>query len=74
MGKIHTRIPKVYLYSMDCISSRGWQLRSNLVLVWYIGDCLVLIITINNCIKEPIRAYQYRNTSQMLMFRRYVKV
>ena len=32
----------------------------------YIGECLVLIININNGIKEPTCGHQYCNTSQFI--------
>ena len=44
------------------------------MLVWCIGECMVLKININNDIKEPPRAYQNCRTSQILMFGGYNKV
>ena len=38
------------------------------VLVWYIGECTVSIININNGIKDPTCGYQNCNTSQILIF------
>ena len=40
----------------------------------YIGESMVLIINMNNGIKEPIRGYQNCNLNQILMFGEYVKM
>ena len=40
----------------------------------YIGESMVLIINMNNSIKEPIRGYQNCNLNQILMFGEYVKM
>ena len=40
----------------------------------YIGECMVLMININNDIKKPTRVYQNCNTSQILIFGGYLKV
>ena len=42
------------------------------MLCWYIGECMVSIININNGINEP--THGYHNTSQNLTFCGYVKV
>ena len=50
-----------------------WR-RSSPVSVWYIGECIVSIININNSIKEPTHGYQNWNTSHILIFGGCVKV
>ena len=44
------------------------------VLDWYIDECMVSIMNIDNGFKEPTRGYQNYNTSQILIFGGYVKV
>lgn len=44
------------------------------MLDWYIGECRVLLIDINNGIKEAIRGYHNWNSSQTWMFGGCVKV
>ena len=43
------------------------------MLVWYISECVVSIMNINNGIKELTCGYQNCNTSQVLIFGGYVK-
>ena len=43
-------------------------------LVWYIRECMVSIININNGINELTRGYQNYNTIQILISNRYVNV
>ena len=45
--------------------SRIARLRQTLV--WYIGECIVSIININNAIKEPICGYQDYKTNQIVI-------
>jgi hypothetical protein len=40
----------------------------------YIGQCMVSIININNCIKELSSRYQNCDTSQIMLFGGYAKV
>ena len=40
----------------------------------YIGECMVLIININNGFKVPTCGYQNCNTNQILIFGGYVKM
>ena len=47
-------------------------LRPRPVLVWYIGECMVIIININNGIKEPTCGYKNCTTNPLLMFGGYV--
>ena len=44
------------------------------MLDWYIVECMVSIININNGIKEPTRGIQNCSTSQIMIFGGYVKV
>ena len=43
------------------------------MLVWYIAECMVSIININNGIKKSLRVYRKCNINQMLTFGGYVK-
>ena len=42
--------------------------------VWYIDECMVSMIYINNGIKEPTHGYQNCNTNQIMIFGGYLKV
>ena len=44
------------------------------MLGWYIGECMVSLININNDIKELACGYQNFHTAQILIFNEYVKV
>ena len=48
--------------------------KNELMLVCYIGECMVSLININSGIKEPTHGYQICNTTQILIFGGYVKV
>ena len=40
----------------------------------YIGECMILIVNINNGCNEPIHGHQNCNSSQMLIFGGYINV
>ena len=55
-------------------SSNRALARFKLVLVWYIGECMIsLMIDINNGIKELTHGYQNCNTNQIMIFGGYLK-
>ena len=43
-------------------------------MVWYVGECIVSVININNGIKEPTRGYKNYETNHILIFGGHVEV